>query len=871
MNPLFDVVQDSAGNVLAGKVLTVKVRATGAPAVIYSDEAGTSVIPGGVVTADEHGRIEFWSPGGTYSIHDGATKVGDNFIPSNSGNTATSKADLAAQAAAGSIPSSIKRIASGCWSAAGDGGAANYARVTSTALNAYALSSTTKALVAFADASGDWWLLDERAPTLNMIGCIGQTLGVVPSLTSADDCAPAITALVEYLSKVYKGGVVGYGNRNYYLHTEPEFLAGVGISGPPVLAREARALDELETVHGIHYVPGLILGPGVTLRVAEGFTAPVLCYKSSDIIVHTTLEGALDMQLALRGTGLTRKNGSTGRNITIGQLVCHGFAFGVDANNMHGLRIGDIYGDCITLAMARNSGETVTIGEGGLMKRKPALTVNDAIVAQTVVVTGLFNSGGYVGVTVDEDVVALGLVTNARCGNSGLPPAIVNQRFTVTILSATTVRLEGAVWDSGYSSWVLNDRSSISFQPQCSSSITAFYDAGGKIGVRCSLPFPFKVGHYALLGANDLAVSGMHTVLTVVSTTDFVLNKSWDAALLSTNLAKCEFGAMPNARYHSSVISYWGTNEGYGGAAVNCDGIRVNFANKGGSGFFCDAASAHISGSNEGPQQGELDYGPTDTTGLKITQPRVRFTGDFKSTGLAIDIDLESASDVVYGYGIQATDRGRASLRVRNGRAVLTSFVTKGLGRILLDNIAGLTILDGNVLPSQLAGNAASDIRKTTLNWRVGDVVHHISATDSAWAWDAAGAAVNIASTSSSSAAYLVPLSAPRKVFTATGALAGGGAASLTATDNGCEVRITTNLGAILLDATTVSDGFRFVVRNYRPGGDWTIPTTGWGSGVVLRFNLAATHTLLKASGEATFTVEDIGATRYLTVRGDTA
>lgn len=782
-------------------------------------------------------------------------------------------------AAAGEIPTSVLAIITHCHTTAQDGGGARYARVSSAQMLTYGLSTSALSAVAFQDASGDWWLLDEPAPRLAMVGCDFQPLGVDPIITEDYCCADYSDALADYLFRVRDGGVIGYDNGNYYFHRTPTLYPGVGISGPPVLAREARALDELSTVSEVNWVPGLVLGDGVSIEVRDNFTAPVLCVKRAGITIHTDLEGALDLQQSYTGTGVTKKpsgggNNYTARNVTIGQFVAYGFAWGLDAYKMHGIRVGDAYGDCTTLVIVRDSGETGVIGESGIVKRKPALTNNDAIVPQTVAVVGLFDSGGQVGLTLDEDVEALGLETNARVGNNKLPTAINNNRYTVTVLSPTTIQLEGTTWDPAYSTFTLTDRSTISFQPHCSSSVTAFYDAGGYIGVQCALPFPFRVGHLALLGANDLACSGMHNVLTVVSDTDFVLDKAWDAGLATTDVTTCEFGAMPNARYHSSVIPYWGTNEGYGAAAVNSDGIRINFANKGGSGFYCDAASAHISGSNEGPQVGELDYGPTDTTGARFTQPRTRFTGDFKSCGLGIDIDLEGADDAVTGYGIQATDGGRGSLRLRKGQATLMGFRVKGPGRILLDDIAGLDILNGNVTPASFAGNAAVDIRRTATRWRESadwSVVNQIAGSWRFYAWDSSGTAVEVFTAADDGVTFNVPVALPPMIFESTGATAGGGAVTITDAENGAQVILTTNTATVLLDATTVRNGTRFIVRAYRPAGDWTIPTTTWGTGVVLRFNRGAAHTKLLDKGEATFTVEDVGGTRYLTVRGDTA
>lgn len=880
MSALQKTFTNPQGQPLSGHTVRITRSRDGQPAVVYTVSSGGQGVqyPSHNIELGDDGALNVWLADSLYdlAVYLGATlvttfyrvQVGSSFVTST--GSFHSRAEAVTAAAVGAIPAYVNTIKVQGFSSAFDRGSAQYSRVTSGQLAAYSLSDAALAIATFPDASGDTWVLDERDPNITAVGIIGQPLGVAPIETLDYDKSASITALSEHLFKVLGGyNVIRYPEQNFYLHNDLLLDEGVGLSGE-YNGREPPATSDLETVAGIHSIPGFIIRSIKSIKVSTGFHSDYLCIKRAGITTHTDLLGALNAQKQFAGTGLTKRIGSA-RNVSIGQFVAYGFAFGMDAWKMHGIRVGDLYGDCATLAMLRDSGETGVFGESGLFKRKPALTTNDAIAPRTVVVTGIFNSGGQVGLTLAEDGTAMGLTTNQRVGNNKLPAEIVNNRYTVTVLTATSVRLEGTTWLAGYSSFVPTERTSISFQPGCASKVLAFYNASGKIGVQISLAMPFQPGHLALLGANALSVSGMHNVLTRVSATDFVLDKAWDAGLAATDVTTCEFAAMPNARYHSDVVPYWGTNAGFGGAAVNSDGIRVNFGNKGGSGFFCDAASAHIVGSNEGPQVGELDYGPTDTTGLMITQPRMRFTGDFKSTGYAVDIALETGTDSVLGYGVQATDGGRGSLKLSTGSATLIHFRVKGLGRIVLNSIGGLDILEGNVQPANLAGNSAADIQRTALRWRTTSTVNQVAGTWAWWAWDAAGAAVNVMNVTSSGVSLTAPLSAPRKGFTSTGATGPGGAAVVSATDNNCDIVLTTNTAGIVFDATAASDRFRFVVRNYRPGGDWTIPTTGWGTGVVLRFSRGLAHTKLLDKGEATFTIEDVGGTRYLTVRGDTA
>lgn len=775
----------------------------------------------------------------------------------------TSKAGLMQLALDGNISPDITTIVSGYHTTPGDGGGISYRRCNPITFASYMLTDATAQLVSFPDANGDYWIINSDRINLAAVGCFGQQLGAVPVITADVSCTSYLMAISEFLAKtrpnVLSKGIIEYGAANYYCHTSPTLDDGVGLTAAKPAGREAVTPADIDAVSDVNYLPGLVLNSTAPLKVGTNFYSDFIVVKRAGIAQHTNLVGALDAQLAFAGTGITKKLGFA-RNVTIKNFVAYGFAFGIDGWKMHGCRIGDSYGDCLTLVMVRDLGDTAVIGP--LVKRRPSLTNNAAIASRTVQVLSIFNSGGFLGLNLAEDVIAQGLTTGQKVGNNKLPLPIVNKRFTATVVNATTVVFNDVPWDSAYASFTLTSMSSISWQPGCSTAVTAIYNSGGKVGIRTSLSMPFKVGHYAIYGNNGSALDGMYKIQTVVSTTDFVLDFTWDASLSSVSLPFVELTAMPNARYHPSVISYWGTNQAYGAAAVNSDGVRCEFANKGGSGFYADCASAHIEGANEGPQTGELDVGPTDTIGLHVTQPRIRATGDFKSTGIAVHVDMSVPTDVFYGYGIQASDGGRASLKVSKGRAVISGLRLKGLGRIILNGTSGVDILEGDAAPSNFAGNTLTDLQYVASRWRDGITVNEIAGIWQKSVWDAAGNELVIARYSTDG------FYGRGQAYTSTGGT-GSNVVTLTKFMHDCDIELVTNTATISFDATTVPDGFKFTVRNHRPAGDWTIPTS-FGTNVVTQYALGAVHTKLKALGWATFVVRDVSGTRYVFIRGDT-
>lgn len=771
-----------------------------------------------------------------------------------------SRTELALKATQGYYTSDVNFIECTHNTYPGDDGAASFLRISATDLNALGFSPFAKNKLAFQDASGDYWLLATERPRLAMVGCFGQPIGDVPVGNSDTDCRPYILVLDEYIAKyLKKPTVMEYGNANYYLDANTQLSAFTGITGPDVAGRSSTALDGIDSVEGIDYIPGLVLAPGASLKISDYFYSRFLTVKRLGIQQHNTMLGALNAQLTFTGTGVTRSSATgAARNVTIENFVAYGFAFGLDAVKMHGCRIGDIYGDCTTLVLLRNSGETCWMGPA---KRKPSLTNNSVISPRSITVVSLFNSGGYVGVNTLENVVDEGLVTGMRVGNNKLPDAFVNTRHTATVLSNNSVRLNNVVWDPAYAGYALTQRSSISFQPQGSTAITEFYNSGGKVGVRTFLSMPFIVGHQALLGCGELSPRGYHNVYQVVNDKDFVLDVAWDAALLTFPVQDADLSAMPGNRRHSSIIEYWGTTEGFAQASVESDGVRTDFAHKGNSGFFCSSSSAHIAGSNEGGTVGELDMGDPFTRGLVLRRPRTRFTGDFKSNGIGVHIDMDEVDDVGFGYGVQLTDGGIASLKVSVGRAVLIGARYKGQGRILLDNPYSVDILEGDFRPENVIGTAA-ERKRVYLRWRDTYNVNEIVGRNNIHTWDDDGDPKLVMSVTNKGVNLL-----NRYEDVNTGSVI-----IKYEEHNNSEITLINNTSGVNFDPSAAEfiNGFNFKIRNLRPAGDLTIPTE-WGTAVTVKYRLNAAHTRILSGGVVTLTVKVFGTTKFLFIEGDTA
>lgn len=872
MSALQKTFRNMTGVALTGASVVITRSADSSVPPVYSltNDGPGELLDSNAVELDDSGSISVWVPDGLYHLQVmlGSTEVvafanvqvGNGAVPTTS--SYYDRAEAVAAAARGDIPAEANTIQVQSFANGFENSAARFSRISQAALDALGLLPATKTLVAFPDWSGDWWLMDEPRPRLEQLGCFGQPLGQQPITTADYDCSDYILAAADYGVKRWKACVVEYGNANFYLHKNTSMPDMAGLTGPETRGNATLQLPDLESVGGVNWMPGLVINPTASLRIGNNFYSDFLGVKRAGIIIHTDAVGALDSQSSFSGVGVKKTSGGASRNVKIRNFAAYGFAFGMIAENMHGVRFGDVFGDCLTLVMGLDCGETISIDEPA--KRKPILSINDSIKDTTVGVIALYDAGGKVGLVTNADVLALGLTTGQRCGNQKLTGSFDNTLRTVTVQDGTHVILEGTTWDSAYASYVLTSKSTITWNPGMSSGVSSFYDAGGKVGVRTIAPLPFNVGHKGLLACGSLAPRGMRNILTKVSSTDFVLDVAWDAGLLALNLDDCELAASPQDRTHPDPISYWGTTEGYGLAFINCDGVRAQFATKGGSGIFIDSASVIISGSNEGAGTGNTDRDTPGTTGMRIRQPRSLILGAYlKSTAKALVWDMENHGDTATVVGAQLTDGGDASFELIRGRAVMLGVTTRGLGRFLLSDpttvaMSSLDILHGDVTPSQLIGTTENKAR-ASLRWRTPNdhrILNQIAHTWAWWTWDASGNPVQTMTVSSAGVSF-----APQALTVSSGAL------NLTNAHHGAHLVLDGVGNGIALDANTVYDGFTIRIVNLR-GSDWAWPAFTNGTVQVVGFYVSA-PTKVRNNGELTLTVRVVGGSRKILLRGD--
>lgn len=768
--------------------------------------------------------------------------------------------DVAEYAASkGYIPDGVASIAINCRTSGMDGGQALYSKVSADTLTGYGLSARTQALVAFRDKSGSYWMLDEAEPSPEKIGGLGTALGTDPGAT-ADDMGVYFNALYEYLEAVKGGGMVRYGWRNYYCATSVTLPDGCGIVGPETQGRDPRGSASGEdSIEGIYRMPGPVLGAGVSWLYNNNPTFKNCTFKRQGLTIFTDLAGALDFQVSgFSGTAIASATSKSVRGVTVRGLNLYGFQFGFDATKTPGAWLYDIYGDCTTLVKLKDSGETIWLMP---VKRKPSLTTIDAIRPTTAKVTAVFNSGGLMGCTLDTDITGL-LGTGERINTNKFPDPYDSVRSTVTVLGPTSVQLDSIP----YTAFSPVAKTYIAWQPGCASGVTAFYNAGGKVGVRTILSMPFQPNHYAILQCATTSTVGFWKVYSRVSAQDFVLDLAWDAGLAGETLSACELTAFPGHRVHPTVQADWGSSEGYGVAVVNCDGVHLDVALKGGSGLYCNCAPSFVAMTNEGAGVGEVGVNVPTTVGLDISEPRNAILGGaLKSTATALRINMARRNDNVAVFGTELVDNGRACVELITGGASLFHASARGSGRSIFTNIDYFLSVQGEIRPSNIVSTVATADKRRT-HWQYADTETwtELHATYSLQAWNSSGSIVTIGTGTSDSWVWSVPVTSTPKVYNDIGGL------TLAYPTHHQAVVILRPLGSgITLDATTVSNGFTITLIN-KNGSDYTLPTS-WGTGVVAEYALGAAHTKLKDKGRLTLTVADVNTTRYVFLHGDTA
>lgn len=603
-------------------------------------------------------------------------------------------------AANGDIPESVNNILTSCHTTPGDGGTAWYERLwVQPTHNLW-----------FRDLNGSYWALNERNPRAPMGGLFGEETGAEPTI----DQSEKLNDLLDYVYERWGGGSVALEWRAYLCNNDVVMRDATGIVGQATSGRVFQSPGKEEGIEGLLFQPGLVLANNKQIKVAPMFLLEDLAVRRAGIEIHDDLEGALRFQAqGFQGTAVVKGGSGDVPSGTILNCAFYGFAYGFYLNKMPGLVVNTVYGDCSTLGLALNCGESIRL-EG--IARKPVLGNNDAIGIEQLTVWKMEDDGGAIRFLTNEDPIAKGMSNGQRLAADKIPGAsTVDQRRTATNVTTAGLTLLGTVWNPSYATWTPEELAEIKFAyaPFQSSAVLNFLNDGGFVRVVTQVEFPLQVGFFALLGALDNPARGFHKIKTVRSTTDFTLDKAWDAGLATIDKTRCELAVMPKNRRHPQTVDFWGTTEGYALAAIDCDGVYATGRFKGGSGFFCDSANAkiYIIG-NEGGAAGEIELNDPDTHGIYVAGARCTVFGmSSKSNGTSLTVNLRKQSDLFTAYSMELVGDGRCLYEQINGAATLFHPSVRGTNQtVLLNNIGFLMIVGGELTPDMIdASNTLED------------------------------------------------------------------------------------------------------------------------------------------------------------------
>lgn len=680
--------------------------------------------------------------------------------------------EMKTAAANGQIPSAVKLVNTEGYASAGDDGGAKYVRVAEGITSALGLTSLQLSYLAAPDADGSWWLLDDPVPHFHQGGALGDPVGADPTTP----CGEKINALLAFVAARDGGrtpAVLRSGHRNYRCEVNITFPRWGGIIGPANTGRAYVAPStNFEGIDALAYQPGLVFDDNRNMRFQDGLYLESVCWRRAGLAVHTTLEGALDAQINFfKYNGLQKiGGGGNARSVTVRNCAAYGWAFGANMNKVPGAHVDGLYGDCNTLLLATSSGESCWFSR---IERKPILTQNPVAQAPHILnPSSLSDDGGRLRVNTIEDPIAEGLTDGQRIASDRLPSPYSGLRRTVTNVTTGGFTFEDTVWDPAYSSTSLVGMD-FTFAPHTGSGIVSFADDGGFVRVVTRIDFPFKVGHLSLLRTSVPAVEGLWLVKTVHATDDFTLDVPWDAGLLSANLAISELAAMPTARRHSSVVSNWGTTEGFAVGIDDVDGAYIQGRSKGGSGVFTNSVAAKVHwGSNEGGTIGPIDVEDATTRGLVVRKPRSSVWGTpWKSTGTGLQVDMVSRSDFFTAAAIEMTQNGRASYEQIGGAVTMINASTRNsAARILLRDIGYLFHLTGELPFESVLGNAVDDIERTHwdgpagLNGTTNPKTRRLVSNSFRFDTNQGGTASSLLAMTPTAATFGVPVSAPNIV-----------------------------------------------------------------------------------------------------------
>lgn len=667
------------------------------------------------------------------------------------------RADAVAAAAAGDIPAAIVAIGTLAHTTPGDGGGATYVRAatktsyliytttgsrvagnttlpldnTATPLLAIGMTVTATGVAAgttiasisntqitlsaaltgnvsggatiefthdlyFADALGGYWEFDADDVRLEQNAYFGVALGVNPS----GDCYAQMVRLSAYLACKGGGAVRLQAGRRYRLATSFQqpinmVIEGDGNQGWRRRYSAGGAAD-------YRFAPGLVMALGVTIFLATNSLIERTNLMREGVATGgaaDTLLKVMDIQrdMSLGGT-LVQITGSTKRTATLRDVNFLGADLAVDAEGCPGFSMSGCSADCNAFARVTNAGGEIEILH---CTRSSALVDGGPTGLRTLIPTALYDSGGVVGMTLSTAHL---MAAGEMCSSSKLPWTDSRARQTINVIDATNIKFPNLPWDVAYAAWSLTN-SEIYLVPGTASRISALSDSGGKIRVQTTAPLIFDVGHWNALLLDDQPGQGWYQVLTVNSTTDYVLDAAWDAGYAATVLTYAEITAMPSERNGADLY------------LDNVDGSTISGNGKSGDGVFLNGTNCNITWSHEGGRQGELDVTKPGSWGLWLSEKVARFNqwgGAWKSVRTGLIVDARTPNEVnLFGVQFSGTDATTAtSMDLRRGYARFFSARRAGTGVILVDtDFAGADFFAGDFDPSNISA-AAADVPK---------------------------------------------------------------------------------------------------------------------------------------------------------------
>lgn len=512
---------------------------------------------------------------------------------------------------------------------------------------------------------------------------------------------PGLKKILDYIATKYGGGTLIMPNRRFALRGNLDLPNFVSLRGQHYFSRERRTGTGTTGAGDMREAPGFSLDPAYSIRYGTGaclsdFAVWRLGKRQPDNIAE-----ALTEQVSMTGTAIKKFTGADKRAVTIQNVATFGFTRGFDFSNTPGLRLLYAYGDNATTFYGANLGERALIEE---VKQKADSTAVAGLTQVTVKIASLYDEGGAVGLVLGLDAngqqlttSGVGITTGQRVGTDRLPAGMSNIRYTVTVIDATRVRLDGTMWDPSYASWDVPGIE-FSFKPGTAAGVSSLLDDGGLLRMQLLAPIsgldvnhravidlagyftltdpdglggflPARIGETGLIGITG---SGWRRVALRRSDTDFTFDVPWDAAMSLIAAGDCEVAVHPGIR------------SGWGCFVRNVDGATISGTSKGGNGIACDSQNNQIEWSHEGAMEGELDLKDPTSVGAWFGETTARCVfkaGALKSTGTALLFDGGATGRLLFSGGSQFTDGGMASIIQRSGMLSLIEPSYRGAGR----------------------------------------------------------------------------------------------------------------------------------------------------------------------------------------------